>query len=82
MTTPATCRRSQAARDSTPADFGTPVSDSLESTGETMIEIARWLRKYEPLSLEALRDYGAPLMAASGVLADRLADMMRANGKW
>ncbi len=75
-------KRLPAARtDDVPADFGTPVSDSIEESGHAMIEIARRLRRYEPLPLDVLRDYGAPLMRANAEASDRLAALLRANLK-
>ena len=61
----------------TPADFGTPVSDSLEGLGESLIAGARMIRKYEPLSLEILKRHGIATARANMAAVDAMSALLR-----
>jgi hypothetical protein len=75
-------RKTRAARaDDVPPSFGTPVADSLQQLGEEMLDSAARIRKYEPLPLDIMRDYGLPLVAAGRAEMDAFGALCRALGR-
>jgi len=74
-------RRKAARADDVPPDFGTPVADSLQQLGEEMLDSARWIRKFEPLPLDIMRDYGQPLVAAGLAEMDAFGALCRSLGR-
>ncbi len=58
----------------------TPVSDSLEGLGEQMIDTARFIRSYEPMSIDVMRDVGIPLMRAGMDEMECLSRLMQRLG--
>ena len=63
-----------------PPDFGTPVADSLEGLGESLIYAAGVIRRHEPLSLDILRKHGLKTSRANAAAIDAMGELMRDLG--